>query len=95
VSNKSVVIHANILIFSMIPGSLAGAVASIVSGVALSRIGRYKLIICMSWAIMALGYGLMTMLDNNSNKCVHTLLCLDLKTLVSFGLLVLRKNYTH
>jgi hypothetical protein len=69
ISDDSNVIFFTV-IFRLIPYSLGGALMSVVSGIVLSRVGRYRLMICFSWAIATVGYGLMTMLNNNSSKCV-------------------------
>ena len=54
----------------MLPFSLVGAAMAIVSGQIISRTGRWRPIMWVSWAIMTLGYGLMTTLDDTSNKYV-------------------------
>jgi hypothetical protein len=51
----------------MIPFSLGASVTSILSGLFVTRLGAYRAIIWGSWAMMTLGWGLMTMLDDNSN----------------------------
>jgi hypothetical protein len=71
--SKKLIVISNILIFRMIPFSLGGALVSICAGIIVSRVGRYRPIIWFAWATMILGYGLMTMLDNNSSKCVYVL----------------------
>lgn len=52
----------------MLPFSLSGSVTSIAAGLILSATGEYRPIIWVSWAIFALGYGLMTILDDTSNN---------------------------
>ena len=51
----------------MIPFSLGASLAAIISGVLVTRIGAYRAVIWASWAIMVLGWGLMTTLDDRSN----------------------------
>lgn len=53
---------------SMLPFSLGGAAFSVISGQLTSRTGRWRPIVWFSWAIMTLGWGLMTMLDDKSNE---------------------------
>ncbi|OJT06143.1 hypothetical protein TRAPUB_3078 [Trametes pubescens] len=57
----------------MLPFSLGGAAFSIISGQITSRTGRWRPIIWVSWAIMTLGWGLMTMLDDTSNNAEKAL----------------------
>ncbi|KAJ7219408.1 MFS general substrate transporter [Mycena pura] len=52
----------------MIPYSLGGALVSAVSGQVVSRTKDYRAMIWFSWPVMTLGYGLMTMLDDNSGN---------------------------
>ncbi|KAI6028874.1 major facilitator superfamily domain-containing protein [Pisolithus orientalis] len=52
----------------MIPFSLGTAIMSIVAGVINSRTGKSRPIIWSAYAMMTLGWGLMTMLDYNSNN---------------------------
>ncbi|KAI6036042.1 hypothetical protein PISMIDRAFT_118400 [Pisolithus microcarpus 441] len=52
----------------MIPFSLGTAIMSIVAGVINSRTGKCRPIIWCAYATMTLGWGLMTMLDYNSNN---------------------------
>ncbi|KAI6162553.1 major facilitator superfamily domain-containing protein [Pisolithus thermaeus] len=52
----------------MIPFSLGTAIMSIVAGVLNSRTGKCRPIIWFAYATMTLGWGLMTMLDYNSNN---------------------------
>lgn len=54
----------------MLPYSLGAAAASTVSGIIITRVGKYRPVLWGSWAIMTLGFGLMIMLDNTSNLCV-------------------------
>ncbi|PIL23975.1 MFS general substrate transporter [Ganoderma sinense ZZ0214-1] len=51
----------------MLPFSLSGALMSIVSGQIISRTGRWRPVMWVSWAIMVLGWGLMITLDDTSN----------------------------
>ncbi|KAI0306339.1 MFS amino acid permease [Multifurca ochricompacta] len=57
----------------MIPFSLGASVISGVSGVLVTRLGAYRAIIWVSWAIMLLGWGLMTTLDDHSNTAEKVL----------------------
>ncbi|KAI9064407.1 MFS amino acid permease [Trametes sanguinea] len=57
----------------MLPFSLGGALFSIVSGQITSRTGSWRPIMWVSWAIMVLGWGLMTMLDEHSNTAEQVL----------------------
>lgn len=52
----------------MIPFSLGSAVMAIVAGITVTRTGRYRGIIWASWAIMIVGWGLMTTVDDHSNN---------------------------
>lgn len=52
----------------MIPFSLGTAIMSIVAGVINSRTGKCRPIMWCAYATMTLGWGLMTMLDYNSNN---------------------------
>ncbi|KAF9218213.1 hypothetical protein BS17DRAFT_791914 [Gyrodon lividus] len=51
----------------MLPFSLGTALISIVSGVVMSKIGKYRLIVWVSYVVMTLGMGLMIMLDYTSS----------------------------
>jgi hypothetical protein len=51
----------------MIPFSLGSSLMAVVSGVAVTRTGGYRVIIWGAWAIMILGWGLMITLDDKSN----------------------------
>ena len=51
----------------MIPFSLSASVTAIISGVLVTRIGTYRIVIWTASAIMVLGWGLMTTLDDQSN----------------------------
>ncbi|KAM5535182.1 hypothetical protein V8D89_011118 [Ganoderma adspersum] len=51
----------------MLPFSLSGALMSIVSGQIISRTGKWRPVMWVSWAIMTLGWGLMITLDDTSN----------------------------
>ena len=57
----------------MIPYSLLSSLMSAVSGMYISRTGSWRPIMWISWAIMTLGYGLLTMLDDTSNSWVMSL----------------------
>ncbi|KAJ8463511.1 hypothetical protein ONZ51_g10204 [Trametes cubensis] len=57
----------------MLPFSLGGALFSVVSGQIISRTGRWRPIMWVAWAIMVLGWGLMTMLDDTSNTAMQVL----------------------
>ncbi|KAI0637000.1 MFS amino acid permease [Trametes polyzona] len=57
----------------MLPFSLGSALLSIVSGQITSRTGRWRPIMWVSWAIMVVGWGLMTMLDDTSNNAEKAL----------------------
>ncbi|KAI0336510.1 MFS amino acid permease [Cubamyces sp. BRFM 1775] len=57
----------------MLPFSLGGAFFSVVSGQVISRTGRWRPIMWAAWAIMVLGWGLMTMLDDTSNTAMQVL----------------------
>ncbi|KAI0051349.1 MFS general substrate transporter [Auriscalpium vulgare] len=51
----------------MLPFSLGGAFFSAMSGILVTRLGHYRAIMWVAWATMVLGWGLSTMLDDNSN----------------------------
>ncbi|KAI0709211.1 MFS amino acid permease [Earliella scabrosa] len=57
----------------MIPYSLLSSLMSAVSGMYISRTGSWRPIMWISWAIMTLGYGLLTMLDDTSNSAERIL----------------------
>jgi MFS family permease len=57
----------------MIPFSLSASVTSIISGVLVTRIGTYRVVIWTAWALMVLGWGLMTTLDDQSNTAEKVL----------------------
>ncbi|KAI0293081.1 major facilitator superfamily domain-containing protein [Russula brevipes] len=57
----------------MIPFSLGASVTAILSGLFVTRLGTYRAIIWGSWAMMTLGWGLMTMLDDHSNTAKKVL----------------------
>ncbi|KAI0831279.1 MFS amino acid permease [Trametes gibbosa] len=57
----------------MLPFSLGGALLSVVSGQIVSRTGRWRPVMWVAWAIMVLGWGLMTMLDDTSNDAMKAL----------------------
>ncbi|KAF8843661.1 MFS general substrate transporter [Paxillus ammoniavirescens] len=50
----------------MIPFQLGGSIASITSGITLSKIGKYRVILWTSYVLMTLGMGLMITLDYTS-----------------------------
>ncbi|EPQ58765.1 hypothetical protein GLOTRDRAFT_91759 [Gloeophyllum trabeum ATCC 11539] len=49
-----------------LPYSLSSSLVAAISGVIITRWGRYRLLIWCSWALMTVGFGLMIMLDNDS-----------------------------
>ncbi|KIJ04526.1 hypothetical protein PAXINDRAFT_141895, partial [Paxillus involutus ATCC 200175] len=51
----------------MLPCSFAGPITSIVSGIALSKSGKYRVIMWTSYAVLTLGMGLMVTLDYTSS----------------------------
>lgn len=51
----------------MLSYSLGGAALSALSGQVVARTGAYRPLMWFAWALMTLGWGLMTMLDNTSN----------------------------
>ncbi|KAH9071118.1 MFS general substrate transporter [Lactarius deliciosus] len=57
----------------MMPFSLGHAVASGIAGFTVSRLGVYRGIIWGGWAVLILGWGLMTMLDDHSNTAEKVL----------------------
>jgi hypothetical protein len=54
----------------MIPFSLGTSIISVVSGLILSKSGKYRVIMWVSYAVMTLGMGLMITLDYTSNEYV-------------------------
>ncbi|KAF7973419.1 hypothetical protein HWV62_15227 [Athelia sp. TMB] len=54
----------------MLPYSLGGAMTSVISGLLVTRIKKYRGILWFSWGVMTIGYGLMTMLDSHSSTVV-------------------------
>ncbi|KAH8119468.1 MFS general substrate transporter [Phellopilus nigrolimitatus] len=50
-----------------LPLSLGSSLMAIVSGVIVSRTGRYRPVMWVGWAVMTLGFGLMTMLEENTS----------------------------
>lgn len=66
-------------IHRMLTFSLGTALVSIISGLAMSKTGKYRPIIWVAYAVMTLGMGLMIMLDYTSslyvfpipNSCRH------------------------
>jgi len=57
----------------MVPFSAGFAATSLVSGFTVTRTGVYRGIICAAWAVMVLGWGLMTTLDDHSNTAEKVL----------------------
>ncbi len=55
----------------MLPYSLGAAFISAISGQVVTKTGRWRPVMWFSWVIIVLGYGLMTQLDEKSNKCVY------------------------
>ncbi|KAF8843668.1 MFS general substrate transporter [Paxillus ammoniavirescens] len=51
----------------MLPFSLGAAMISVVSGIALSKSGKYRVIMWASYVVMTIGMGLMIMLDYTSS----------------------------
>jgi hypothetical protein len=51
----------------MIPFSFGISAMAVVAGFVLTHTGAYRGIIWISWAVMLLGWGLMTTLDDHSN----------------------------
>jgi MFS family permease len=51
----------------MLPFSLGSAWISAVAGMFLTRMGYYRPVLYFAWAVMTLGFGLMTMLSNTSS----------------------------
>ncbi|KAH8921227.1 MFS general substrate transporter [Atractiella rhizophila] len=51
-----------------IPLSVGAALISIVSGLIITKTGDYRFVSWVSWAIQVLGYGLMYLLDESSNR---------------------------
>lgn len=52
--------------FRMIPFSAGSAGISVIAGFYVTRSGKYRGIVRSSWAVMVLGWGLMTTLDDHS-----------------------------
>jgi hypothetical protein len=67
----------------MIPTSLGGSIASIASGITLSKSGKYRVIMWTSYVVMTLGMGLMITLDYTSSEYVlhfqSLLLCSEIE----------------
>jgi hypothetical protein len=55
----------------MIPYSFASSITSVIGGLLIAKTGRYRVIIWVAWAIMVLGYGLLTMLNERSSVYVY------------------------
>ncbi|KAF8843669.1 MFS general substrate transporter [Paxillus ammoniavirescens] len=51
----------------MLPCSFAGPITSVISGIALSKSGKYRMIIWTSYVVLTLGMGLMITLDYTSS----------------------------
>jgi len=51
----------------MVPFSLGTSVISAVTGILVTKLGDYRWVMRISWAIMTLGFGLMIMLDDTSS----------------------------
>lgn len=51
----------------VIPLSLGASLAAVFSGITVTRLGAYRAIIWVAWALMVVGWGLMTTLDDRSN----------------------------
>lgn len=56
----------------MLPFSLGTAVISVVSGLVLSKTGKYRPIIWVAYVVSTLGMGLMIMLDYTSSLYVFS-----------------------
>ncbi|KAF9053859.1 MFS general substrate transporter [Hymenopellis radicata] len=52
----------------MLPYSLGSSLTSATGGILVTRTGRYRPIIWVSWVIFCVGYGLMSMLDSHSPR---------------------------
>lgn len=76
----------------VIPITVGSALVAIVAGQYVARIGGYRSVMWFGWTIMTLGFGLMTMLDENSNKYIDFYPALPF-TDADF-ILVQRKFYT-
>ncbi|KAI8998660.1 MFS amino acid permease [Trametes punicea] len=57
----------------MLPFSLGAAMFSVVAGQITSRTGRWRPLMWVAWAIMVLGWGLMSTLDDTSNVAKQVL----------------------
>jgi len=57
----------------IIPITVGSALCAIVSGQAVTRLGRTRPVMWFGWSIMTLGFGLMTMLDDTSNTAEKVL----------------------
>ncbi|KAL1721033.1 major facilitator superfamily domain-containing protein [Schizophyllum commune] len=58
----------------MIPFSLGAALMSAASGIIVSKTGDYRWLMMITYAVFCLGYGLMTMLDDQSSNAVKEIL---------------------
>lgn len=57
----------------MLPYSLGAAGLSAISGIIVTKLGDYRWVTWIAWAIMTLGYGLMIMLDDTSSTAAKEL----------------------
>ena len=57
----------------MLPYSLGASFTSVIGGIVISRTGKYRPSIWISWAVMVLGSGLMIRLDEDSNTSVFSM----------------------
>ncbi|KAI0807335.1 MFS amino acid permease [Fomes fomentarius] len=57
----------------MLPFSLGASLTSVMSGQIVSRFGSWRPVVWVSWAVMIVGYGIMTMLDDGSNNAERVL----------------------
>lgn len=54
----------------MLPYSLGAAIQSASTGILVSKLGEYRYVTWVSFAIMSIGYGLMIMLDDNTSTAL-------------------------
>ncbi|CAK3787075.1 Major facilitator superfamily domain, general substrate transporter [Lecanosticta acicola] len=54
----------------ILPSTLSGAPSNILTGVIISKTGRYKLVVLIAWAILAMGMGVLTLLDRDTSVLV-------------------------
>lgn len=57
----------------MLPYSLGAALFSAISGIIVTKTGRWRPVMWFAWVVMVLGYGLMIQLDENSNTAEKVL----------------------